>query len=142
MNDLLIKLKKQPTLNLVLQKNDPLNVRLVTYSGANAGTKIRIDTKANWDMKIAYIPANGDIIIYSDRNTIDGVNYPGLKVGDGNAYLIDLPFVGDDIALSILNELEEHIANRDIHVTEEEKNFWNNKLNCEIVEEELILNKL
>lgn len=137
MDNLTIKLQNQRPLNISLQKSDPLSVKLVSYTG----TKVKTDTSANWNLKVAYIPDAGDIIIYSDRNTIDGVDYPGIKIGDGKAYLIDLPFVGDDIALNILNELEEHISNQNIHVTEDEKNFWNNKLNCDIAGEELIFNQ-
>ena len=44
---------------------------------------------------------------------------PGIKIGDGLAYLIDLPFTD--------SELIDHINNTTIHVTAEEKNFWNNK---------------
>lgn len=70
------------------------------------------------------IPEKGTIFVYSDYKTIDGTKYAGIKVADGLAYLIDLPFVGDDIALEIAN----HIDNDTIHVTSTEKQFWNNKV--------------
>ena len=34
---------------------------------------------------------------------------PGIKIGDGSAYVVDLPFV---------------------NITSEQVNFWNNKVNC------------
>ena len=51
---------------------------------------------------------------------------PGFKLGDGNAYLVDKPFL--DEALSV--QLTEHINNMKIHLTEEERQRWNNKIDC------------
>ena len=87
-----------------------------------------------------YIPALGEIVIYTDRNTIGNVVYQGIKIGDGLAYVVDLPFVGDDVYQMILNRIEDHVNNTNIHVTQDEKNRWNNKLNYSINNEELIFN--
>lgn len=105
------------------------------------------DTTQNWNEKIGYIPNRGDIVIYTDKGTIvddygETVNVPGVKIGDGNAYLIDLPFVGADVRYQILTELRAHTENRVIHVTDEERQFWNNKLNCTVNNGNLILNRL
>ena len=101
--------------------------------------QIRVDTTANWVKKTSYIPKKGEIDIYSDRNVIDGVNYPGVKVGDGSAYVVDLPFLGDDIADRILEVINIHITDSDVHVTSAEKNFWSNKLDCKLIGETLVL---
>ena len=105
------------------------------------------DTTENWNEKIGYIPERGDIVIYSDKGQIvddygETVNVPGVKIGDGNAYLIDLPFVGADVRYQILTELRAHTGNTTIHVTDAEKQFWNNKLNCTVNDGNLILNRL
>ena len=105
------------------------------------------DTTAHWDEKRSFIPMRGEIIIYTDHGQIEDefgnvVNVPGIKIGDGSAYLIDLPFVNDDVRYQILTELRLHSGNRDIHVTSEEKTFWNNKLNCTVDNGNLILNRL
>lgn len=105
------------------------------------------DTTANWNEKLYYIPERGDIVIYTDKGQITDdygeiVNVPGVKIGDGNAYLIDLPFVGADVRYQILAELRTHSGNTEIHVTNEEKEFWNNKLNCVVNNGNLILNRL
>lgn len=50
---------------------------------------------------------------------------PGFKIGDGNAYLIDKPFVGE--ADSKL--LQQHIEDAGLHIQPGERAFWNNKLN-------------
>ena len=97
-----------------------------------------------WNSQIGYIPGNGDIIVYTDKGVIDDgsgttKNVPGIKMGDGLAYCVDLPFVGDDIAKTLI----EHINDLSKHVTEEERARWNNKINCEnyVQEETLVLNR-
>lgn len=74
------------------------------------------------------------LYIYSDYKSIerDGeqILIPGLKIGDGTTYLIDLPFVNDTSKGSELEQLIlDHINNKVIHISAEERNFWNNKLN-------------
>lgn len=87
------------------------------------------DTTANWDSKRDFIPMRGEVIVYMDAgHKSDGnggtINVPRFKVGDGQAYLIDLPFVGEDA-----------------NVTPEDIAFWNNKLNCTLAGEILIFNR-
>ena len=108
---------------------------------------VQKDTTNNWNAKTGYVPDRNDIIIYSDHGQIDDgygnmIDVPGIKIGDGNAYLIDLPFVGDDVRYQILTELRSHTGNSFIHVTPQEKEFWNNKLNCNVDNGNLILNRL
>lgn len=117
--------------------------------GCNAPVlvSVKYNTTANWNAQLRYVPAKGELVIYSDHISFekDGVTVyqPGLKIGDGNAYLIDLPFVGETDVTDILNALDEHIHNTDIHVTPEQKTFWNNKLNYQADEqtETLVLNR-
>lgn len=106
-------------------------------------SKIFADTTVNWQANSSFIPAKGDIIIFFDKETIikDGeeIVVPGVKIGDGKAYNIDLPFVGDDI----IEQLFAHISDSNRHVTLQEKKFWNNKINCEDIvgNETLIFNR-
>lgn len=78
------------------------------------------------------IPRKNDIYVYSDARVEDGITYPGIKVADGKAYLVDLPFLGDSVAKVI----EDHISNDKAHVSEEDREFWNNKVSCKIEENE------
>lgn len=103
---------------------------------------ILMKTSAEWDSDLSLIGQKNTIYIYSDRDQkIDGqgnvTNIPGIKVGDGLAYLVDLPFI-DQL-------FYRHIYNSDIHVTLGQKAFWNNKLNVdddqEVVQDVLILNR-
>ena len=76
-------------------------------------------TTEEWHQDSSLIGQLNTFYIYTDRNTkVDEetgriINVPGIKVGDGSSYLIDLPFV-DDLFYS-------HINNLDIHVTLAEK---------------------
>ena len=112
----------------------------------NARICVRRDTTANWDSRRAFIPLRGEVIIYTDHDQIQDdfgnwIDVPGIKIGDGSAYLIDLPFVGADVRYQILEELRDHSGNTEIHVTPREKEFWNNKLNCQVVNGNLIFNR-
>lgn len=100
---------------------------------------IKADTTTNWNEQTTFIPNNGDIIIYLDKRTVNGVNIPGIKIGDGLTYGIDLPFVGDEIAADLLS----HINNTTVHITAAERTKWNGKLNCndDIVNETLVLTR-
>ena len=101
--------------------------------------QIKADTTTNWNERTTFIPNKGDIIIYLDKRNVNGVNIPGIKIGDGLAYGIDLPFVGDDIAVDLL----AHINNTTVHITAAERVKWNNKINCEdtVINETLVLTR-
>ena len=92
--------------------------------------RMKIDTTANWAEAAEFIPLEGEILVYSDYATkeVDGelVNVPNFKVGDGLAYGIDLPFVGDDLR----DELSAHLSDTNVHITPEERAFWNQKVRC------------
>lgn len=78
------------------------------------------------------------LIVYTDYRTAtvsgETIYMPGFKLGNGNSYLSDLPFLDEDIRLA----LEEHLENSEIHITSEERDFWNNKLNYVEPEDDLL----
>lgn len=77
-----------------------------------------------WNSQAAYIPEKGTILIYEDYATDgEGNDIPAFKVADGLAYAVDLPFT----TIGGIEEIKNHIGNTDIHVTQAEKVFWNNK---------------
>ena len=104
--------------------------------------KESINTKEYWDLQRSYVPERGEIVVYIDKTVIDNVAYPGMKIGDGNAYLIDLPFVGDDTYIQLVSLITGHIYDQGIHVTPEDKTRWDNKLNYQLNGENLIFNRL
>lgn len=83
---------------------------------------IVVKTTAEWNAEDPKsISKSGVIYIVSDANSYEEeytennetltrtVYVPGIKIGDGSAYVVDLPFV---------------------NITSEQINFWNNKVNC------------
>ena len=93
---------------------------------------IIVKTTAEWRSNLAVSQTN-TFYVYSDRTVENGILYPGIKVGDGTSYIVDLPFI-DDIFYA-------HINNSTIHVTAAEKEFWNNKVrtqDSEVQNENLI----
>ena len=98
------------------------------------------NTTQSWNEQTTLISESGALYIYSDYNVVDGVNIPNIKVGDGQAYVVDLPFVSDDIRATLLS----HINDSGIHVTVQKKNYWDNKVTAFIDSndpENLVLSK-
>lgn len=111
--------------------------------------KLKRDTTSNWNRARGFIPLQGELIIYDDYQTttkeINGRTetfyVPGVKIGDGRAYVQDLPFVDEELRTYIMG----HINNPNVHVSEQDRNFWNHKLNVddasEVVNAALIFNR-
>ena len=95
----------------------------------SGGTNVVCKTTAEWNATRGYVPAKGEIIVYTDYRQVekDGqlVDVPGIKIGSGNAYVQDLMFAGES---QVDIEIKEHILNKDIHTNLEEKDYWNNKV--------------
>ncbi len=91
----------------------------------NRTDTIHIDTTAHWDAQQTLVGQLNHIYVYSDYQSINGVSFPGIKVGDGAAYLIDAPFIAANNT-----ELNSHINNTGVHVTASEKLSWNDKVTC------------
>lgn len=95
-------------------------------------TRIRskIDTTAHWNDAVTFVPLKGEVIVYSDyaTETVNGVlvDVPNFKVGDGMAYVPDLPFVNDDLR----ETLSMHLLDTSAHITSAERAFWNAKVRC------------
>jgi len=95
------------------------------------------DTTAAWNAQITLVAEAGSIYVYTDyaSATVDGqtVPVPGIKIGDGTSYLIDMAFAAQDIAQA----LAAHAADTTIHVTAAEKQAWNNKVSVSVDGEDL-----
>lgn len=88
-------------------------------------TKVLYADTASWNSQPQLVSQVGVIYIYSDyKKDAEGNNIPGLKVGDGNAYLIDVPF--------LTKLIDEHILDNIRHITSSERDSWNNKVTCYI----------
>ena len=97
-----------------------------------------IGTTAYFEGVKTTVPPRGQLVIFSDFNSIkksDGttITSAGIKVGDGIKTIEQLPFIDWFYW--------DHINDKNIHVTAEEKTFWNNKITCEVLDETLNLKK-
>lgn len=86
---------------------------------------VRSGTTEYWNSQQTLIGEENVIYVYTDHQTKTDryghvTDVPGIKIGDGKAYLIDLPFT-DEIYLA-------HIGDASIHCTQAEKDLWNNKV--------------
>lgn len=81
------------------------------------------------------VPPKGQLVIFSDLRSIEITNpdsskstitSAGIKIGDGTKTIENLPFIDWFYW--------DHINDANIHVTAEEKTFWNNKITCEVSE--------
>ena len=99
------------------------------YNGADGAASVKFGTKAEWDAQTTLIGERNTIYVYTDAVVDDfGIVYARFKVGNGIGYLLDLPFTD--------NLLYNHIHDSTIHITQEEREFWNNKVRNYISEEQ------
>ena len=101
----------------------PIQAQFGTVYVVSGDCRVLYATTATWNSQPTLISDRGYLYIYSDyKKTSDDKNIAGFKVGDGTSYLIDMPFT--DILY------DEHISNDIIHITQQEREFWNNKVRC------------
>lgn len=97
----------------------------------NTRIKLKRDTTAGWDAARGFVPLQGEIIIYLDGRQIEKngqlINLPTVKIGDGFAYVQDLPFIDDDTRDSLL----AHIGDALMHVSSENRQFWDHKVDID-----------
>ena len=162
-----LQLQSQPKLDLELSGNEHLDLKSqtaasvgttnyewlrnkpqingVTLNGNKTSRDLFIvseDTVVGWNSQISYIPKKGEILVYTDATKIVDdqgrtITYPEIKIGDGNAYAVDLPFVGAGKRYEILSQLQAHMNDDYRHVTQADRDFWNAKLNYTVSGEEL-----
>lgn len=96
---------------------------LQDYIDAHLDKQVRFGTTTYWNSQTSLTSQADTLYIYTDYR-VDGQGnaIAGIKVGDGGAYVVDLPFT-DAIAA-------EHIADTTRHITSAEREFWNNKVRC------------
>lgn len=110
-----------PVTNKTVNIAVPVNVSdLVNDLGY---AQIIVKSTSDWNQDPSVVSIKDAIYVYSDYGTDgQGNGVPGVKIGDGQAYVIDLPFT-DAINAA-------HRNNSDIHVTLQDKQNWNNKVRC------------
>ena len=87
-------------------------------------------TTAYWDGLEDFVAKENTIYVYTDGYTKDAKNIARFKVGDGHTLLIDAPYT--DMVFY------DHVNDPIIHITQEEREFWNNKVSCNVNGENIV----
>lgn len=72
----------------------------------------------------------GTIIVNTSQNV------PMVKISDGMSSVLSLPFINENYGAVL-----EHIANTEVHITQKEREKWNNKFDVDVKGERLIFTK-
>ena len=104
----------------------------LALSGRASDIPIHYGTTEYWNSQRELVGKKSHIYVYSDfgETEIDGqvVAVPNIKIGDGNAFLIDNPF----ITASVEELLKMHIDDSSVHISADERDVWNNKVRAYI----------
>ena len=104
----------------------------LALSGRASDIPIHYGTTEYWNSQRELVGKKSHIYVYSDfgETEIDGqvVAVPNIKIGDGNAFLIDNPF----ITASVEELLKMHVDDSSVHISADERDFWNNKVRAYI----------
>lgn len=133
---------------LRVNSEDRIDLKVKEYflNGGGGDALVKTDTVEGWNSRPTYIPEKGEINVYTDFEVTTDISgqevfIPAIKIGDGQSYGVDLPFVGDDLRLQLML----HMTNEEYHVATADRLLWNNKLNVddaeEVIENTLILNR-
>lgn len=112
------------TLSLVAGANitltpDAVNKSLQIASASN----IKSGTVSYWQTHGNVISTKDVLYIYTDwKKNGDNENIPGIKVGDGLAYISDLPFTDELWAAHVMDTL--------LHVSASDRTNWDAKVRC------------
>lgn len=96
---------------------------LQDYLGLSLDKQVRFGSTSYWNSQLTLQSEEDMLYVYTDHAVdSNGNNLAGIKVGDGGAYVVDLPFI-DSL-------FTEHIMDDDIHVSAADRAAWNAKVRC------------
>ena len=99
-----------------------------------SGENIVSNLPEYWDSQRDLVAKKNTIYVYADKFTGESGYVPGVKIGDGTSFLIDMPFVADDVREQLMN----HIQNTSMHVSSNDRQNWNGKVSVKVVQNNLI----
>ena len=111
------------------------NIHITPEERKRWNEHVRCETTEYWENHPLQT-TKGCVYVYTDYQQIDNNDVPGVKIGDGNAFLADLPFLDAVYA--------KHIADTVIHVTQADRDRWDNKVTCYLAnydDENLVFSK-
>lgn len=90
-----------------------------------SGSIFRFGASREWWSQRNRTSVAGVIYVYTDyyKDDVTGKYAPGIKIGDGRKTIGNLPFV-----VGRRDVLDKHIADKDIHITAKEREYWNGTL--------------
>ena len=138
--ELIIEIEDEHNLDVELEDEQNLDIDLGYDVVKITDQMVYSDTTENWNSQRSLIGKYNCIYVYTDYRDVDGEPVPGIKMGDGTSYLIDLPFVMGDT-----RQLYDHISDIVMHVSSVERESWNNKVTCYISptdSEELVFSRI
>lgn len=106
-------------------KNHPLvnNIELKGNKTSEDLNIVAVKTTEEWSHVTGIVSKKGEIYVYSDYSQdAQGNNIPGFKIGDGNAYIVDLPFA----------------TLPDMRISPDDIARWNNKVSVRLEGDRLI----
>lgn len=121
-------------IDITFSSNSKFTANFGSYVGGGSG-HIFYATTDYYNEHMDLDSKKGYVYIYSDwRKDTQDRDIAGIKVGDGINKVAHLPFTDD--------MLFEHIQDMVCHITQEEREFWNNKVTAyESGEEEITFTK-
>ena len=112
-------------IDAVVDSSEGVTIDLGAMFNGGGTSKILYNTTEYWTSHPDIIARKGYLYVYSDwKKDDEDKNIAGIKVGDGSSYLIDIPFTDQIWA--------DHVSDVISHITQEEREFWNNKVRCYI----------
>lgn len=110
----------------------------------NSRISQKSDYNANWaKVQNSFVPMRGEGIVYLDRSIItysdNTKKYcPGYKIGDGEHTLAQLAFIDEgtynatmSAIAQVQSTLNTHISDTEVHVSVEDREFWDSKAKVE-----------
>lgn len=122
LGDVLISSRVTIESELSPTSTNPVESRAIYQELAKKGS-IFGDTTAGWNARQTMISQKDVLYVWTDYKKDENGNYiSGFKFGDGVTRVLDLPF-SDKL-------LYEHLDDMERHITQQEREFWNNKVRC------------
>ena len=82
----------------------------VGTGGSSGRREVISNTTEAWNSNPGLKSVKDIIYVYTDYKIVEGQPVPGIKIGDGLAFIVDLPFVSSPM-----------------DITQEQIDFWNDK---------------
>ena len=107
---------------ILLNDESASRMSMEIFSKLAGNPNVIYKTTYEWNMTPGLKSKKGFVYVYTDHQFLDGKEIPGIKLGNGTSYVIELPFLDDIYA--------RHLLDDERHITQAERDFWNNKERC------------